>query len=546
MLELEHGADIFADRSEGNNTDDPVRTYLLEMGDIPLFSREQEREVAKRLAQTRAQYRHRFLATDEAISGVIHLLEGIDQGRLTLSKTAELSITNATEIERLLACVRSILPTLKEISEQNRLDFRFVISKNNNNDERHERWRTLVERRHNAVRLIEQINLRASRLQPIFATVAQHAKDMDSLHQALQKDQSTDRNPDDMRRELHALMMQTCESPATLHRRVDDAQARYAEFAAAERELASGNLRLVVSIAKRFRGRGMSFLDLIQEGNNGLMRAVQKFDHRRGYKFSTYATWWIRQAITRAINDEHHKNPCRVSLDQPMNGVDGDSFGSVLEDRKANDLPDPLDHAPDESMLLQQRLQMLMEYLTPQERLAVEWRYGWKDWSDGYTLKDVGTKMGVSPARVGQLVLHAMRKFRLPHHLMMLEGFLDGGTDLNVRPIMEGDDGQEIIGDATVELPTVLKLFGIQKAQLRKWCSGAQKVSIDIRNADGFTFSLLAIVRFCRHQITAVHQQTSVIKWKRNASIAARYLRVRLQEASDEGDGGASANVVAP
>src|SRR4029078_12737557 len=107
-----------------------------------------------------------------------------------------------------------------------------------------------------------------------------------------------------LQKELKDLMRITLESPQSLARRGEGMKARVREYEQAKRELSGGNLRLVVSIAKKYRNRGLSFLDLIQEGNNGLMRAVDKYEHRRGFKFSTYATWWIRQAITRAIADQ--------------------------------------------------------------------------------------------------------------------------------------------------------------------------------------------------------------------------------------------------
>ena len=166
-----------------------------------------------------------------------------------------------------------------------------------------------------AVRLVEELGLRTQRLQPLLERLRQISQRMDAIRQQLA---APCRNEDDLaraaelRKELCYLMRTAQESPATLRRRLARIAALAKQYDAAKRDLSAGNLRLVVSIAKRYRNRGLSFLDLIQEGNTGLMRAVDKFECARGYKFSTYATWWIRQAITRAIAD--HSRTIRVPV----------------------------------------------------------------------------------------------------------------------------------------------------------------------------------------------------------------------------------------
>ncbi len=169
-------------------------------------------------------------------------------------------------------------------------------------------WKSLVRRRNRATRLVEEMNLRANRLEPIFEKLRAMHNQINSLRERIATAAAHPTETADdiltLKAELLQLMRATFETPATLARRVEKVTQFRADYEAAKSELSAGNLRLVVSIAKKYRNRGLSFLDLIQEGNTGLMRAVDKFEYARGFKFSTYATWWIRQAITRAIADQ--------------------------------------------------------------------------------------------------------------------------------------------------------------------------------------------------------------------------------------------------
>jgi RNA polymerase primary sigma factor len=278
-------------------------------------------------------------------------------------------------------------------------------------------------------------------------------------------------NEHELRAELRYLMKITQETPATLERLTRRTIRRKESYDAAKRELSAANLRLVVSIAKRYRNRGMSFLDLIQEGNTGLMRAGDKFEHARGFKFSTYATWWIRQAITRAIADQsrtirlpvhmidtmskiravttefvqsHGREPnpeeiaelaglslddarCvhkmtrqPLSLDQPVGDHEDNYFGEFLEEHRSED---PLYDTHLEA--LKARLEEVMTELTYREREILRLRYGLAD-GYTYTLEEVGKIFSVTRERVRQIESKAVRKLQSPYRSRALTGFLDG------------------------------------------------------------------------------------------------------------------------
>jgi RNA polymerase primary sigma factor len=277
----------------------------------------------------------------------------------------------------------------------------------------------------------------------------------------------------------------TYESPATLLRRIERTDMHRQQYDAAKRELSAGNLRLVVSIAKKYRNRGLSFLDLIQEGNTGLMRAVDKFEYARGFKFSTYATWWIRQAITRAIADQSRTirvpvhmidtmskvrlvtreliqelgreptveetanragltlDDARVvmkmarqplSLDQPVGDFDDSYFGEFLEDYRDDD---PLYETNQEALKF--HIQEAMQTLNYREREILRLRYGLAD-GYAYTLEEVGRIFSVTRERVRQIESKAVRKLQQPYRSKALMSFLDGSTDSILRDSSTGTE----------------------------------------------------------------------------------------------------------
>jgi RNA polymerase primary sigma factor len=455
--------------------DDPIRLYLLQMGGIPLLSRETEVAHAREIETWRRRFRRTLLANDFVLAGAVQLLERVQAGTLRLDRTIEVSVTNTQEKKRLLKRLGPNLVTLKRIEQEKARLFRFAMSRANPLDARRSAWRKLVRQRNKAVRLVEEMHLRIQRLLPLLRQLRGMSQRYDALADQIALLGGA-RNEAACRQaavEQRRILLTTRESRRTLERRVarlDDLQRRYD---AAKRDLAAGNLRLVISIAKRYRNRGLTFLDLIQEGNSGLMRAVDKFEHARGFKFSTYATWWIRQAITRAIADQSrtirvpvhmvdamtrmrnlqrdflqvHGRPatveelaelskltveeaeciCRmsrkpVSLDQPLGESEEGAVGDFVSDRREDD---PLKGVNQQS--LQGTIAKALDSLSYREREILRLRFGLAD-GYSYTLEEVGTIFDVTRERVRQIEAKAVEKLRQPGATFDLAGFVDDAT----------------------------------------------------------------------------------------------------------------------
>lgn len=452
--------------------DDPIRTYLSQMAEIPLLSRDEEISLAKRIEIARKRYRRAVLTSNYALSATLDTLKRVHRGELPFDRTIKVSLTERLTKEQILARMPHNFETLDHLVKENRKDFAKLISKSTPVEEKKLARLRFTRRRHKLVQLIEELSLRSRRVSPLIKEMRNLSNRMFTIKQRIAEigdNAALASEKLDLRHKLHQLICSTQESPNGLDKRVTQCERFYKEFENAKRQLSSCNLRLVVSIAKKYRNRGMSFLDLIQEGNTGLMRAVDKYEYRRGFKFSTYATWWIRQAITRAIADQARtiripvhmidvltrlrniqkallqENKCLptteevakvadmdveevrrvmdigrhpVSLDRPVGEGDDCSFGEFIEDSN-NDSPVRLAS----NGILRDKIEGLLKTLTYREREIIRLRYGLGD-GYTYTLEEVGRIFKVTRERVRQIEAKAVKKLQNPIRSDKLSGFL--------------------------------------------------------------------------------------------------------------------------
>jgi RNA polymerase primary sigma factor len=464
----------FLDEDDGRRIDDPVRMYLTQMGEIPLLKREEEIALAKKIEVTRKRFRRKVLECDYALRNVVETLKRVHCGDLPFDRTVKVSLTENLEKDKILQRMPHNLKTLEHLMEENVEDFKTLADRRSGEEAMKEMRRTLKGRRRKTVTLVEELSIRTQKVQPLMKKLEQISGRMDELERQIEELRGQRAAKDDranLEKELADLMDITLEEPAGLRRRVEIMKMRFTEYEEAKRSLSGGNLRLVVSIAKKYRNRGLSFLDLIQEGNTGLMRAVDKYEYRRGYKFSTYATWWIRQAITRAIADQARtiripvhmietmsklRNVSKkllqevgreptieetakaagisveetrrvlkisrhpISLDRPVGESEDSYFGDFIEDDSCES---PVNAATQE--MLKDKIEGVLKTLTYREREIIKLRYGLGD-GYTYTLEEVGRIFKVTRERVRQIEAKAVRKLQHPVRSRQLEGFLDG------------------------------------------------------------------------------------------------------------------------
>ncbi len=422
----------------------------------------------------------------------VETLKRVYAGELPFDRTIKVSLTERLTKEQILARMPHNLATLDRLMQQNQAEFATLIRKSTPNVERKQRIQSFLRRRNKCLQLVEELSLRTRRVQPMMRLLKDYVERVQAVRARLQiirRDPTALQERQSLRRELHRLLMLTKESPTSMRRRYQQVCEHFQLYEQIKRQLSSSNLRLVVSIAKKYRNRGLSFLDLIQEGNTGLMRAVDKYEYRRGFKFSTYATWWIRQAITRAIADqartiripvhmidvlsklrrvektllqELKREPATweiaeragctidevkrvmdigrhpVSLDRPVGENDDAAFGELIQDQAS---ADPI--AQTNNQLLRYKIDGLLKTLTAREREIIRLRYGLTD-GYTYTLEEVGRIFKVTRERVRQIEAKAVRKLQNPTRSGQLAGFF-------ARPVERETNSRQIL-DRRIQL----------------------------------------------------------------------------------------------
>jgi len=462
-----------ADATEdAHSPDDALGLYLRQMGAIPLLSRDEELALARRLERVRERFRRAALSCWEVLDRVVQTFELIREGKVAIDPMIDVISSMGLTRDHIQARMPYNLRTLRHVLDEASGQFRSLLRTSSATGQARLR-RSLRRQLRKARKLATELSPRTELLERWVDDLKLRSQELNNL---ARESEQGGRSASDRERRAKAVkqlrdVMLACRTiPEDLTGLLRTLERRRSVYHQARREMAEGNLRLVVSIAKRYRGRGLAFGDLIQEGNRGLMRAVDKYEHRLGFKFGTYATWWIRQGITRALAD--HARTVRVPCHQvgmlaaiervrgeftvangrePTTEEVADTLGMSPEEtrslrlvgRHPLSLHEPLEkdgqrplldflndpgastptHKVDQN-LLKERITEVLRSLAPREREVIELRFGLRD-GQPRTLDEVARCYGITRERIRQIEARGLLKLRQPLRSQRLAEFAD-------------------------------------------------------------------------------------------------------------------------